>query len=393
MGMGSAEHYSAQVVPRTVIVGAGAGGLAVAAELKRRSLSFDLLEQADAVASSWRNRYDSLQLHTARYFSGLPGARIPRRFGNWVPRDDLVAYLDDYVRRFGLAPRFGVSVARIERAPRGWRIQTSDGPIEADVVVLATGLSRTPDVPDWPGLGTFPGTFCHSSGYRDPSRYAGRSVLVVGAGNSGAEIATELSRVARDVDLSVRTPPNIVRRDIHGLPSQVFGIVLRRCLEPLLNPITGLMRRISVPDLAGYGLPAPPGDGFTQYLRSQTVPILDHGFVAAVKQRRIVVVPDIRGIDGPRVELVDGRVLRPDAIVAATGFRADLQGLVGELGVLDARGRPRIRGVATLPSAPGLYLVGLNNVLSGLLREIGIEARAVGQAIARAQTELVSSSR
>ncbi len=381
-----------QVVGSTVIVGAGAGGLAVAAELRRRGLPFILLERAESIGASWRGRYDSLHLHTARWLSGLPGAGIPHRFGTWVRRDDLVTYLDEYAAKLGLAPRFGVSVSRIERAGEGWRVQTSDGAYEADAVVLATGLSRTPVVPDWPGRETYTGSLCHSAAYREPSPYIGRSVLVVGAGNSAAEIATELSRVATDVRLSVRTPPNIVRRDIHGLPSQVFGIVLRRCPEPMLNALTGAMRKVSVPDLADYGLPAPPGDGFTQYLKSQTIPILDHGFVAAVKTGRITVVPEIRRIDGAVVELIDSSVLRPTAIVAATGYRADLQGLVGELGVLDESGRPLIRGVHTMPSAPGLYLVGLTSVLSGLLREIGLEARAVGRAIASSQTALAASA-
>jgi putative flavoprotein involved in K+ transport len=381
-----------QVVGSTVIVGAGAGGLAVAAELRRRGLGFTLLEQAESIGASWRGRYDSLHLHTARWLSGLPGMRIPLRFGRWVRREDLIAYLERYAGELGIAPRFGVSVSRIERAADGWRVQTSDGTYEPDTVVLATGLSRTPAVPAWPGLDTFTGSFHHSAAYREPSSYVGRRVLVVGAGNSAAEIATELSNVADDVRLSVRTPPNIVRRDIHGLPSQVFGIVLRRCPERLLNALTGGMRRLSVPDLSDYGLPAPAGDGFTQYLRSQTVPILDHGFVAAVKAGRITVVPEIARIDGPAVELIDSSVLRPDAIVAATGFRQDLESLIGDLGVLDESGRPLIRGVHTMPSAPGLYLVGLTPVLSGLLREIGLEARAVGRAIASTQTALASSS-
>jgi putative flavoprotein involved in K+ transport len=382
-----------QVVGSTVIVGAGAGGLAVAAELRRRGLGFTLLERAESIGASWRGRYDSLHLHTARWLSGLPGVRIPHRFGSWVQRDDLVAYLARYAEHFGIAPRFGVSVSRIERADDSWRVQASDGTYEAGAVVLATGLSHTPAVPDWSGLHTYTGSFRHSSDYREPSAYVGRRVLVVGAGNSAAEIATELSTVAADVRLSVRTPPNIVRRDICGLPSQVFGIVLRRWPESVLNALNGGLRRLSVPDLSDYGLPAPPGDGFTQYLRSQTVPILDHGFVAAVKAGRIGVVPEIARIDGTDVELIDSSVLRPDAIVAATGFRPDLGGLVGDLGVLDESGRPRIRGVQTAPSAPGLYLVGLTSVLSGLLREIGLEARAVGRVIASTQTSLAVSSR
>lgn len=381
-----------QVVGSTVIVGAGAGGLAVAAELRRRGLEFTVLEQAESIGASWRGRYDSLHLHTARWLSGLPGMRIPRRFGRWVRRDDLVSYLERYADLLGIAPRFGVSVSRVEQAADSWRVETSEGTYAADTVVLATGVSHAPAIPAWPGLDTFAGSFRHSAAYRGPSSYVGRRVLVVGAGNSAAEIATELSMVATDVRLSVRTPPNIVRRDIHGLPSQVFGIALRRCPESLLNALTGGMRRLSVPDLSDYGLPAPPGDGFTQYLRSQTVPILDHGFVAAVKAGRIAVVPEIARIDGAAVELIDSSVLRPDAIVAATGFRPDLQGLVGHLGVLDESGRPLIRGVQTMSSAPGLYLVGLTPVLSGLLREIGLEARAVGRDIASAHTALAPSS-
>jgi putative flavoprotein involved in K+ transport len=373
------------VVHRTIIVGAGAGGLAVAAELRRRGLPFELLEQADAIGASWRARYDSLRLHTARPLSGLPGVPVPRRYGPWVSRDDLVTYLEDYAARFDLAPRFGISASRIERRDGRWTVHTSAGRLRGDAVVVATGLSRTPQVPAWPGLGTFTGSFCHSADYREPSWYRGKRVLVVGAGNSAAEIATELTGVAAAVQLSVRTPPNIVRRDIHGVPTQIFGIAFRGWPEPLINLFTSVMRQLSVADLTDHGLPAPTGDGFSQYLRSRTVPILDHGFVAAVRAGRIAVVPEIEAVDGPAVRLVDDRVLRPDAIVAATGFRADLQDMVGHLGVLDDAGRPLIRGVHTLPTAPGLHLVGLNIVLSGLLREIGREARAVGRAIARDQ--------
>ena len=109
----------------------------------------------------------------------------------------------------------------------------------------------------------------------------------VGAGNSAAEIALELAHVCPQVDLSVRTPPNIVRRDTVGIPSQLIGIALKRAPERLMNPMSAVLRRFTVPDLADFGLPAPPGDGFTQFLRTRTVPILDHGFVSAVRSRRI----------------------------------------------------------------------------------------------------------
>ena len=210
-------------------------------------------------------------------------------------------------------------------------------------------------------------------------------MLVVGAGNSAAEIAVDLARVAGRVDLSVRTPPNIIRRDTLGVPSQLFGVALRRAPERVMNPVATVLRRLSVPDLSRYGLPAPPGDGFTQFLRTRTVPILDHGFVSAVRAGRIRVVANVDSIDGADVRLRDGSVLRPDAVVCATGYRSGLEPLVGHLGVLDERGMPRVHGARTLPHLPGLYFVGVTIELAGVLREIGLEAQAVGRALAEAE--------
>jgi putative flavoprotein involved in K+ transport len=365
-----------------VIVGAGPAGLAVAAELHRRGLPAVVLERSGSVGGAWQGRYDSLRLHTARRLSGLPGAPLPRRYGRWVARDDVVAYLRAYAERFGARPEFGVDVRRVDRTERGWSLETSAGARRASRVVLATGYSRVPVVPDWSGRDTFDGTLLHSSEYREPSPYRGRHVLVVGAGNSAAEIAVDLADAGARVDLSVRTPPNIVRRSTLGVPSQVFGIALRRAPERVMNPVSAALRRVSVPDLSAHGLPAPPGDGFTQFLRTRTVPILDHGFAAAVRAGRIRVVGEIARLDGPAVHLRDGRTLRPDAVVCATGYRTGLEPIVGHLGLLDESGVPRVHGGETLPDLPGLFVVGVTVELAGLLREIGREARAVARALA-----------
>ena len=366
----------------TVIVGAGPAGLAVAALLGQHGASYTVLERADSVAPAWRDRYDGLQLHTARWLSALPGAPIPRRYGEWVRRDDLVGYLEQYARRFQIDPEFGVEVRRIERVAGGWRLQTSAGAREADIVVLATCGSRTAYVPNWPGLESFPGSVRHSADYREPSGYRSRRVLVVGAGNSAAEVAVEVAEVAAEVWLSVRTPTNIIRRDFYGVPRQLLGIALRHVPETVMSPLAGALRRLTVPDLSAYGLPAPPGDGFTQFLRSHTVPILDHGFVAAVRSGRIRVVPPVESVRGQDLRMVDGTVLRPDDIIAATGYRPDLEQLVGDLGVLDESGFPKVHGAQTMAGAPGLYIVGISVELAGLLREIAREARAVSSRIA-----------
>ena len=368
----------------TVVIGAGPAGLATAAALTRAGRPVAVLERADQVGAAWAARYDSLHLHTVRWLSGLPGKPIPRRYGRWVARDDLVRYFGDYARDNGLRPELGVAVTRIDAADGGgWQVSTSDGSRAARRVVVATGYSHTPRRPDWPGVDTFPGDLRHSADYREPSAYAGRQVLVVGAGNSACEIALDLLRVGATVTLSVRTPPNIVRREALGVPSQLFGIALKRAPAAVMDPLAAGMRRVSVPDLSAYGLPR-TRNPYTQFRETGTVPILDTGIVAAVRSGRVRVVAATVSVDGPRVCLADGGVIEPDAIIAATGFSTGLVPLVGHLGVLDERGVPRVHGADDLPEAPGLHFIGIKAELSGLLREIGLEARAVGRTLAAA---------
>ena len=205
-------------------MGAGAAGLAVAATLRRNGVHCSVVDRADTVGSAWAGRYDSLQLHTIRWLSGLPGAAIPRAYGRWVARDDVVRYLHDYADRYDVRPELGVEVTRVDRAEDGdgWLVQTSAGPRRTPVVVLATSYTNTPRLPSWAVDPPLPVT--HSAAYRNPASYAGQRVLVVGAGNSAAEIAVDLAGAGVDVTLAVRTPPNIVRRDTLGIPSQLLGI-------------------------------------------------------------------------------------------------------------------------------------------------------------------------
>ena len=364
------------------IVGAGPSGLAVAAVLREAEIESVLLERADALGSSWRGRYARLHLHTARRLSGLPGYPIDRAAGQWVAKDDYARYLVDYARHHGLEPRLGVEARRLERDADGWAVQTSAGELETRFVVVASGHSRDPFVPDWPGREGFTGRFLHSSAYDEPGPYAGQDVLVVGSGNSGAEIAVDLlDGGASRVRISVRTAPIIVRRDTFGVPSQWLGILLGKLPPRSIVPISKALRRITIPDLEPYGLPAPP-DGLAQFGRTHTVPILDVGFVAAVRSGRLEVVPAVERFDGEKVVLAGGGEITPDAVIAATGFRPGLEPLVGHLGVLDETGHPRVQGAATHPAAPGLWFAALQPSLGGLLRSAAQDARRVAGAIA-----------
>jgi len=361
-----------------IVIGGGGAGLASAAMLKRRGLEPVVVERGPEVGWSWRGRYDRLQLHTVRWLSGLPGHRIPRRYGKWPSRERVCDYLRDYAERHALDVRCGVEAQYVERAGDGWRVETTDGSFEAPHVVIATGYNARPLLPEWPGSDGFPGTLIHSSEYRNPEPFRGKDVVVVGAGNSAAEIALDLAEGgAADVKLSVRTPPHIVRRDTLGLPSQAVGILLTKLPPRWITPISVWLRRRTIPDLAPYGLPIPDEPPGVTFMRKWMLPILDIGIVAAIRSGSVRVVPAVERFEGNEVVLADGSRLAPDAVVAGTGFRPALEPLVGHLDVLDDRGRP------TAPTPlPGLHFVGFTVTLGGLLRGIGIEARRLADSVA-----------
>jgi len=253
--------------------------------------------------------------------------------------------------------------------------------VRAKTVVVATGYNGAPHLPAWPGRDGFTGELIHSSTYLNPAPYRGRDVLVVGAGNSGAEIAHDLADggVSRS-RLSVRTPPQIVRRATAGIPAQLLGMAIKHLPPHWVDPITKTQRRLSIPDLAAQGLPRPENGVRTSFLATGTTPILDVGIVDAVKQRRVEIVAAVEGFDGADVVLADATRISPDAVIAATGFRAGLDGLVGQLGVLTPRGLPvKTDGE---PALPGLWFVGFTPTLGGQLREGSIAARKVASAIA-----------
>ena len=207
---------------RVIVIGAGAAGLASAAELGRRGISALVLEQSNAVGFSWRGRYDRLRLNSSRPFSKLPRARYARGTGIFPARDDMVGYLESYAARNRIDVRFGTRLERIDRAGSGWLLRTSTGDIRAEQVIVASGYEHTPFLPDWSGRDRFRGRLLHAADYRNPKPFQSRDVLVVGPGCSGMEIAYDLAENgASRVRLAVRTPPNIVlRTGPGGLPGE-----------------------------------------------------------------------------------------------------------------------------------------------------------------------------
>jgi cation diffusion facilitator CzcD-associated flavoprotein CzcO len=362
-----------------VVIGAGPAGLASAAMLQPSGEHVVVLERG-TVGDAWKTRYDRLHLHTVRWLSCLPGYRIPRGFGKWPSRDRVLEYLQLYCEMHAIEVRAGIEVQRIDRGGLGWLVATSGGELEAERVVVATGYSNVPRLPQWPG--DFAGEIVHSVDYRNPAPYAGRRVLVVGAGNSGAEIAVDLADGgATATMLAVRTPPNIVRRDTIGIPSQLLGIATAHLPVPVVDRIGRTLRRVSLPDLSPYGLTASERP-YSEFLRRRVIPILDVGLVEAVRSGRVAVVAALEGFRDGEALLADGNSVEVDAVIAATGFRTGLEPLVGHLGVLDDHAEPLVHGPEEHPDAPGLHFVGYRVTLGGMLRSIGSEAKQLAHAVA-----------
>jgi putative flavoprotein involved in K+ transport len=350
--------------------------------LRRRGVQPVLLEKSERVGETWRRHYDRLHLHTVRWMSDLPGHRMPRRHGRWVSRDSFVEYLETYADVNGLDVRLGQEVETIRRGGGGWEVVTGGEPIAAKAVVMATGLNRKPFVPDWPGIESFAGEFCHSSEYRSPGRYRSRSVLVVGCGNSGAEIATDLAEGgAGRVRLSMRTSPHVIPREMFGLPGQLSGIMVRQLPRRLADAYAGAFERLAFGDLSKFGVSPPPRGAYTQVVRDGVVPIVDVGFVDTLKAGGIEPVAGVAGFSGEEVELEGGERVSADAVIAATGYSSGLAELVGPLGVLGERELPERCGRRSPPGAEGLFFVGFTQPITGNLFEIRNEAKQVAGAV------------
>lgn len=369
-----------------LVIGAGPAGLAVSACLRREGVPHRVVERTASVAASWRGHYDRLHLHTGRRLSRLPFTPWPRGTPMFPSRAEVIRYLEQYAVRHQVMPRFGVDVQHVRPRGTGFEVETSIGELTPRVVVVATGYNRVPHVPTIPRLEQFTGAVVHSAAYKNPTLYRGRRVLVVGCGNSGAEIALDLADAGVDVTMVVRGAVHVAPRTILGCPAQELNVLLARLPLLVRDGIAGTILDWKVGDLSPWGI-VRPVVGLNRTIETTgRIPLIDVGTVAAVKAGRIRVRPGIAEVGAAHVMFADGRSEPYDAIILATGYRTGLEQLIdGVEHVIDERGHARQRN---LSNARGLYFVGFRNPASGALREIAREAPRVAGAIRQLQRDV-----
>jgi putative flavoprotein involved in K+ transport len=330
-----------------VVVGGGQSGLSAARALREAGLEAMILEAADRPVGSWPRYYDSLTLFSPAGYSAMPGMAFPGDPEHYPRRDEVVRYLERYAASLDIEIRTAARVESVEQNGRGFIIHTDSGEsIPAAGVIAASGSFSNPYVPVLPGQEAFAGELLHAAAYRNPDTYAGRRVIVVGAGNSAVQIGHELAQVAT-VTLATRQPIKFVKqrccgRDLHyWLKSTGFDHLPISWIAPVLT----------------------------------ATPVLDDGvYREAVEAGALERRPMFSRFDGDGVVWSDGSRERVDAVLFATGYRPSL-GYLRALGALEDDGMPRhVGGIST--THPGLAYVGLefqrsfsSNTLRGAHRD------------------------
>ncbi|MBI3805627.1 MAG: NAD(P)/FAD-dependent oxidoreductase [Nitrospirae bacterium] len=375
-----------QIAPRdagrdTIIIGAGPAGLAVGACLKGAGLPFLILEQSDQVGAAWHRHYNRLHLHTDKAHSALPFVPFPKEVPRYPSRLEVIRYLERYAQQFQLRPRLGQQVVSARFSNGLWEVETQDARYRSENLVIATGYNREPYLPHWPGQTSFRGTLLHASQYRDGLPFKSRRVLVVGFGNSGGEIALDLWEQGARPSLAVRSPVNVIPRELFGIPILSIGLAQRKLLPPRwADRLNALILRAAIGDLTRYGLRKLPYGPATQIRHDARIPLIDVGTIKQIKQGGITVCPGIERFTEEGVRFTDGDQRKFEAVILATGYRPRVNAfLEGTSAVYDENGTPLSSGREA--PIPGLYFCGYHVSATGMLREIAFEAQRIVAAI------------
>ncbi|WP_299093595.1 NAD(P)-binding domain-containing protein [uncultured Metabacillus sp.] len=333
----------------TIIVGAGQAGLAMGYYLRDMTNSFLLIESHARVGDSWRLRYDSLRLFTPRSHSALPGMSLPGDQNGYPTKDEVADYLEEYAKKFNLPVKLNTKITKVSKEEDNFHIITNSGEeFLTKNLIIATGPFQKPSIPDFSDKIPNDIFQIHSAHYKNPSQLKDGTTLVVGGGNSGMQIAAELSST-RDVYLSLGKKPKF-------LPYQVFN--------------KSIFWWFSVLGISKLTVDSKPG----QFLKKND-PIIGKEIIPLVKEGKVKMLPRTTGFSDQKIKFENGNEIQPKNIIWATGFKPDYDWL-DISNIFDEKGNPiHERGVT---KEPGLFFIGLSWQYrrgSALLLGVGEDAK------------------
>ena len=370
-----------KIITPNLIVGAGPSGLAMAGHFEKQSIPYTLIEKTQRVGNAWFEHYERLKLHTVKQYSALPYWPFPKDYPEYVPRDLFFKYLEGYAEHFGIQAKFGQTLKQVNQSENGqWEVQTEEGQQYITTnVILATGLNRLMNHPNWKGVGDFQGDVRHSRFYKNAKGYKGQRVLIIGMGNTGAEIAIDLHENGVQPFISIRNPVNIITREFLGRSYQHSAMVLEKFPFWIGDRLGQLAQKIAVGNLTKYGLPKPTMPPATELREHQKTPVIDIGTVKLIKQGHVVMMPDVAQFNPNTISFSDGRELPFDSVILATGYRAQVQDFFPGITLeVNRFGMPEDWKAAKYK---GLYFLGFTDYAGGLLRGINRTSSNILEAI------------
>jgi hypothetical protein len=366
----------------TLIVGASAAGLATAACLQKEGIDYIILEKQALIAHNWRNHYDRLHLHTNKRLSNMPFKKFDADLPTYPHKTAVVEYLESYQKEQNIQPAFETEVLSVKKEGDYWITKTNKADYQSRYVVIATGKTRQPRLVDFKGLNTFKGQVLHSSAYKNGESFKGKNILIVGFGNSGCEQAIDLHEYGAYPAMSVRSPVNILPRDVFGIPILELSLMMSALPPRLADTINAPLMRVLVGDVRKLGLKKGDYGPLEQIQKTKMIPLLDIGTVKLIRQGHIKIYGNIEHIEGNKVYFEGNKSQDFDAIILATGYAHGLEQFVE----VD---KSRFEDLDTSIDsqryfgAEGLYFCGFYITAKGMLREIALDAQKIAKHIAR----------
>ena len=366
----------------TLIVGASVSGLASAACLQKQGVEHTIIEKTNSIATPWRNHYQRLHLHTNKRISNLPY----KKFGHAVPRypsrQQVVDYLEEYQKSFGITPLFNTEAKKIKKVSNDWITETSSGIFKSKYVIIATGAFTKPKPVHFKGMETFPGKILHSYEYKTGTDFEGQKVLVVGFGNSACEIAIDLYEQGARPSMSVRSPVNVIPRDVLGIPILELSLAMSSLPPKFADTINAPLLRLLVGDITRLGLKKLPYGPLEQIQKNASIPLLDIGTIRHIRAGHIGIYDDIDHMEHKTVYFKNGKAEDFDAIVAGLGYYRDYADIV-DVDTSRFEDLKQPLNKQKYFGKDGLYFCGFWISPTGQIREIGLDAQRIAKDIAK----------
>ncbi|XP_055814314.1 probable indole-3-pyruvate monooxygenase YUCCA10 [Solanum dulcamara] len=309
-----------------VVIGAGPSGIAVSACLNKFGIKHVVLEKEDCCGYLWKKKtYDRLHLHLSKDLCSLPFMPHATSAPKYMPKNEFIQYIDEYVEKFNIKPKFQTCVesAFFNNEDKKWNVKSrnvASGEMElyaCDFLILATGENNEGHIPNVLGLENFKGEIIHSSEYKSGEKYEEKKVLVVGSGNSGMEIAFDLSNYGSHTSIVVRSPIHVVTREMVHI-----GMLMLKYLPiSLVDTVISKYAKFKFRNLAEFGIPQPVQGPFSVKISKGTSPVIDVGTIDKIKLGEIKVLPGISEIKEHTVVFDNGEEHPFDAIIFATGYK------------------------------------------------------------------------